>query len=512
MAVKVSEDFVPRQWQCQCSDAVIAAKLNNADRALIYGVPGCGKTLGSLYAAINLCKRMKTTNVIIVVTPSIETKFQWIEEAALLGLTLVELKDKSQLANKSFVFGIDGYVITYQTAVFWKKILRIFCDDVLPIVVFDEVHHTAGSNKDSKGNEWGKSIEIAFCNAYFKLCSSGTPFRKGKDPIAFVVYNDEGKVIPTFSYNYIQALRDGVCRRVEFAYFDGNIDFTISDDGSRNNLTFEQEVSKGLSSKRLGASLYPKGKFLYKMLESAHKKLLEIRKDGLLEANKVAGGLVVAIDIKRAEAIGAVLEKISGEKPIIVHSDLINARELINEFRNGTHKWIIAIGMLSEGVNIKRLRVGVYASRIKTPLYFHQFVGRFLRVMYNGRESSFIFMPRDPDLTKIALKIQEEIYHALGEEEVINLKSKNGRGGTRNNSDDGLSDIQTDGRMTAQSDGKYFYPIEYQCMHLNVISDMKRDNPVLADSLTSLQILSLAVHFKQIPAPVDILANQGIAA
>ncbi|MER7703295.1 hypothetical protein ABTX81_10385 [Kitasatospora sp. NPDC097605] len=40
----------------------------------------------------------------------------------------------------------------------------------------------------------------------------------------------------------------------------------------------------------------------------------------------------------------------------------------------------MAIRMVSEGVDVPRLMIGCYLSRWKTPLYFRQFVGRFVRV------------------------------------------------------------------------------------------------------------------------------------
>ena len=41
--------------------------------------------------------------------------------------------------------------------------------------------------------------------------------------------------------------------------------------------------------------------------------------------------------------------------------------------------------MVSEGVDIPRLRVGVYATAAKTPLIFRQIVGRFVRTLAGRR-------------------------------------------------------------------------------------------------------------------------------
>ncbi len=70
--------------------------------------------------------------------------------------------------------------------------------------------------------------------------------------------------------------------------------------------------------------------------------------------------------------------------------------------------------MVSEGVDIPRLRVGVYATAAKTPLIFRQIVGRFVRTI-PGRppEPSWLYLPADPLLRRHASEVETELRHVL---------------------------------------------------------------------------------------------------
>ena len=76
-------------------------------------------------------------------------------------------------------------------------------------------------------------------------------------------------------------------------------------------------------------------------------------------------------------------------------------------FTHSRDPWIVAVNMVSEGVDIPRLRVGVYATAAKTPLVFRQIVGRFVRTM-PGRplEPSWLYIPADPILRDHAATVE----------------------------------------------------------------------------------------------------------
>ncbi|HEX5852901.1 MAG TPA: hypothetical protein VFY36_07410, partial [Solirubrobacteraceae bacterium] len=88
------------------------------------------------------------------------------------------------------------------------------------------------------------------------------------------------------------------------------------------------------------------------------------------------------------------------------------------EFRGSRDPWIVAVNMVSEGVDIPRLRVGVYATAAKTPLIFRQIVGRFVRTI-PGRapEPSWLYLPAEQTLRSHASQVETELRHALHRDE-----------------------------------------------------------------------------------------------
>ena len=110
------------------------------------------------------------------------------------------------------------------------------------------------------------------------------------------------------------------------------------------------------------------------MLEKGIQKLSEVQ---LTKPD--AGGLVIAPNIQVAEYMAGLLHTLTGEKPELVHSQLPNSTNTIDRFRNSKKNWIVSVAMVSEGVDIKRLRVLVFLPNAKTELFFRQAMGRVVR-------------------------------------------------------------------------------------------------------------------------------------
>jgi superfamily II DNA or RNA helicase len=71
--------------------------------------------------------------------------------------------------------------------------------------------------------------------------------------------------------------------------------------------------------------------------------------------------------------------------------------------------------MVSEGVDIPRLRVGVYATTVRTKMYFRQFLGRIVRRISSLRalQVAYCYLPADPTLIRLAEEIEDEIRHCI---------------------------------------------------------------------------------------------------
>lgn len=173
--------------------------------------------------------------------------------------------------------------------------------------------------------------------------------------------------------------------------------------------TFKDYLTPDQVSKRLKTALDPKGNWVRDVLRDADEKLSEIRR-----THHNAAGLVFAATQRHAKELAIVIKEMTGELPPVVISSDDDGSEKIAQFKNGNSRWLVSVRMVSEGVDIPRLRIGVYFTIIKSELYFRQAVGRFVRVLKSLQsQDAFIFIPQDKDIVKLAETIQLEREHAL---------------------------------------------------------------------------------------------------
>src|SRR5690606_17245772 len=127
-------------------------------------------------------------------------------------------------------------------------------------------------------------------------------------------------------------------------------------------------------------ALDPRGEWMPQVLRAADARLEVLRRGGMSDA----GGLVIASDQAAARAYAKLLRQVTGVPPVVVVSDDATASAKIAQFAESDQRWLVAVRMVSEGVDIPRLAVGVYATNAATPLYFAQAVGRFVRARRPG--------------------------------------------------------------------------------------------------------------------------------
>jgi superfamily II DNA or RNA helicase len=367
---------------------------------LVSAAPGAGKTRPALELAKGLLARGEVSRV-AVLCPTTPLTRQWAAAAAALG---VQLEPDALGARPPRDF--HGVAVTYARI---ASDPRAWAAEVArdTLVVVDEAHHL--------GEElaWGESFQRAFAAAPRWLLLSGTPFRSDATPIPGVRYDADGMAEPDVSYTYAEAVAEGICRPVAFVTFDGTLSWRSGEDVIESS--FETVLTAREASRRYRTAIsteLPDG--LPRILREADTKLRALRAEG----QRDAGGLVVAADGTHARRIAKLLGEATGRPPLVVlHTEAKAARKLA-EFRSSREPWIVAVNMVSEGVDIPRLRVGVYATAAKTPLIFRQIVGRFVRTI-PGRppEPSWVYLPADPVLRRHAAEVETELRHALRERE-----------------------------------------------------------------------------------------------
>jgi superfamily II DNA or RNA helicase len=390
-----------RAWQAEA----LARYLDSALRDfLAVATPGAGKTTFALRVAAELLQR-RTVQRITVVCPTEHLKKQWADAAHRVGIRLDPAFRNSQGSHGRH---FDGVAVTYAQIAMKPALHRARTEAARTLVVLDEVHHAGDALS------WGDAIREAFEPATRRLALTGTPFRSDTSPIPFVEYEPDPSGVrhsrADHIYGYGDALRDGVVRPVIFLSYSGQMRWRTKA-GDEVSARLGEPLTKDATAQAWRTALAPEGEWMPAVLVAADTRLTEVRR-GVPDA----GGLVIATDQASARAYARILQEATGEKPVVVVSDDATASNRIEEFSAGDQRWMVAVRMVSEGVDVPRLAVGVYATSASTPLFFAQAVGRFVRARRRG-ETASVFLPSVPALLNLASELEVERDHALDKPE-----------------------------------------------------------------------------------------------
>jgi superfamily II DNA or RNA helicase len=367
---------------------------------LLVATPGAGKTAYALTVAAELLARREVATLTIV-TPTEHLKHQWAEAAARFGIAI-----DSAYRNAQGRTGADfhGVAVTYAQVAAHPALHRQRTENRRMLVIFDEIHHAGDALS------WGDAVKESFDPARRRLGLTGTPFRSDANPIPFVTYVDEPggakRSSSDYVYGYGPALDDSVVRPVIFLAYSGEMRWRTRA-GDEITATLGTPMTKDQIAQAWRTALDPAGEWVSRVLEAADKRLTEVRR-GMPDA----GGLVIAGDHEDARAYAALLRGQTGKRPVVVLSDDPAASKKISAFATSDDRWMVAVRMVSEGVDIPRLAVGVYATSVSTALFFAQAVGRFVRVRRRG-ETASVFLPSVPVLLAYAAELEAERDHIL---------------------------------------------------------------------------------------------------
>ncbi|MCB1256329.1 MAG: DEAD/DEAH box helicase [Microthrixaceae bacterium] len=382
-----------RPWQSAALDKLY---LKESADFLAVATPGAGKTTFALAAAVqdlvdNPGRRL------VVVAPTQHLKVQWSRAATKFGL---HLDPEWSARDGELPSDMHGIVTTYQQVSTSFGTLAKLSKGAF--VILDEIHHAADDRS------WGTAILDAFGGAARRLSLSGTPFRSDTSAIPFVDYHME-QARSDYEYGYGEALADGgVVRPVYFPRINGFMEW-VSASGEVVAATFEDELPRELANQRLRTALSLEGEWLSTVLDQSHDRLMDLRRN-----QSDAGGLIIAIDQEHASGIADLMERRTGTRPVVAVSDDPTASDKIAAFADTDSPWIVAVRMVSEGVDIPRLRIAVFATTTTTELFFRQAVGRIVRWTRGVRnQKAYFFVPDDPRLRHFAATLAEQRRHSL---------------------------------------------------------------------------------------------------
>ena len=382
-----------RPWQKTALERLAAT---TAPDFLAVATPGAGKTTFALTAARQALAAAPGRRLIVVV-PTVHLKEQWARAASAFDL---HLDPHWSAGDGGLPADMHGVVATYQQVTSCAEVLARLSGEAM--VIFDELHHAA------EDRVWGDTLRRAFASAPRRLSLSGTPFRSDTQAIPFVRYTLD-EAVPDFEYGYGDALADGgVVRPVYFPRVDGHMEWSAPD-GRLHAHSFDDPLDAARAGQRLRTAYSVEGEWLPHVLRQAHERLLAIR-----QRQPDAGGLVIATDQEHARGIVRLLRDRLRVRAAVATSDDPDASERISRFGAGTEPWIVAVRMVAEGVDIPRLRVGVFATTTTTELFFRQAVGRLVRwTRGSSGQKSFLYIPDEPRLRARAFAIAEQRRHSL---------------------------------------------------------------------------------------------------
>jgi superfamily II DNA or RNA helicase len=391
-----------RAWQRK---ALVEYLRRRSEDFLAVATPGAGKTTFALRVAAELLAD-GTVEAVTVVTPTEHLKSQWATAAARVGIQLDAAFRNADVHSSA---DFHGAALTYAQVGMAPQVHRRRTTTRRTLVVLDEIHHAGDSRS------WGDGVKAAFEPAVRRLALTGTPFRSDDNPIPFVGYErgPDGllRSRADTSYGYADALRENVVRPVIFLAYSGETRWRTSA-GDELAARLGEPLTVELTAQAWRTALDPAGDWMPQVLRAADARLRVLRAGGVPDA----GGLVIASDRAAARAYARMLAGITGHSAVTVLSDDAGASAKIAAFAQSDQRWLVAVRMVSEGVDIPRLAVGVYATSASTPLFFAQAVGRFVRARRPG-ETASVFLPSVPQLLELASEMEIQRDHVLGQRE-----------------------------------------------------------------------------------------------
>ena len=379
-----------RQWQTACITLALKKYLNGNSHFLALATPGAGKTLMASELADQLLKN-NLIDLIICFSPS--------------SIVSQDFSESLQLRiNERFdgLLGAKGHSLTYQNLQyldgnFWQLFhrYRVF-------VIFDEIHHCAGSNIDN-ANAWGEQIILNIQDkAKYTLALTGTPWRSDAAPIVLSNYmHPSNKISCDYVYGLAEAIQDNVCRVPQIIAIDNNNISVVDDNETKTFTSFKCLLSQSIIPYQ---EIIENEAVIKYVISSAQKKLSSIR-----TKNSDAAGLIVASSVEHAKQIRLLMKACFNEDAVVVTYRENEPTNIIQQFRHAKTKWIISVGMISEGTNIPRLQVCCHLTNIKTEMHFRQILGRILRMTNSKNQEAIMYMPAEPKLLEYAYRVKQDV-------------------------------------------------------------------------------------------------------
>lgn len=376
-----------------------------ADRWMLEATPGAGKTTFALEAARRMLEQGGKCTEIVFVVPSLNLVTQVCDAARDRGLRLQPTNNAQH--NGKPVRNSQGQVVTYQQVAsqphaFARHAHKSF-------VIFDEAHHLGGTEDSS----WGPKMRAAFDRAPAMLLMTGTPWREDNSKIPFVEYDKDGMLLVDDSYGMKAAWADdpSPIRNLAFPYWDATAGWGYRDNTGITSVQQKASEAEKANEYKVLDSLYrPDGDWFKEAFKHSNELLIAAR-----SRQSDAAALLIAESIWHAEAYVDLIGS-WGVDAELVHSETNDPQRTLAAFRDGDRPWLVSVKMVTEGVDLPRLEVLLYASKALTALAIRQGVGRPIRKRTPSDNAvAQIVFPDTITFRTIAAEIDLERRHAVKE-------------------------------------------------------------------------------------------------
>lgn len=412
-----------REWQLKAKEKIEQEWKMPGAKPLVAACPGAGKTLFSVTMARDALLDGRV-RVVLVVSPTVNIKAQWVEQFADFNIDAVgeatnEMFRRRRVDGDHLTGGWSVVCLTYAQLAQDHQLFAEIARRYPTLLIADEIHHA----DDSRA--YGEAIAAVAEEAKLRLALSGTPFNSCGGALAMCdsaeELNDEGRLVRkslvTYPWSYGDAITVGDCRPVEFIKVMGRGTATYRSLTDSSVFQTLIDLAKENKNDSIGTLLDTDGEFMQQMCKEGLKALADVKRH-----DPRAGLLVVARNKEHGARLCRLIEsycKLNEEwrayDTCEIYNDTPKAHERIKQLQNDRTDIVVTVRMISEGVDVKRLRVGLYATDYLTRMFFVQFVGRFIRweSRLDDSQHARVVIPGHIELLAFAREIEQMIDQAL---------------------------------------------------------------------------------------------------
>lgn len=284
------------------------------------------------------------------------------------------------------------------------------------LLVLDEIHHT-----NTVSGKWGPFASEIASLADKVLVMSGTYFRSDNRMIEFLKYDPEGdpngRPVRDYQITYSECVAERYVRQVAFRWCDAELEIAKrGEDRVRKRMLSAINSS---SHKQLSVAkrevLNADGIHVEWMINEAWFELRKMRTrwpDAACLVVCQPGGQGDSEAEERAvHRIEKRIQALTGQTPVVVTSGDATSHGKLSHFRGDNSPFLCAIRMVSEGVDIPRVRMILFISYTDSEMLFRQIVGRSLRYISCAEDDSvgaLVILPKFPMMVGFAERFEME--------------------------------------------------------------------------------------------------------